>query len=116
MSFDNSGRRNATHETLIGKLFETRGGKGIENQPERLPICTALVLEKRLGLGDRPRMRLALYRHIEAAQREHGPAASRIVWRTLGRCKSKEQPGHWFSIVVTGELHEAGFWYATPDC
>lgn len=100
--------RDETRETQIGKLLETRLLEHGSRLPDKTLILTSVRLERELGVGDRPAIRRAYYRKLEALQREYGARVWKVLWRTLKRSKSARKPAQFFCVVVNDELAQLG--------
>lgn len=110
MGISQPGKRNATHETPIGKLLETRLQELTQNRGVKPPLVPAKQLERHLGVGDMPLVRRSVYRKLERLQKEHGFRVFKIVWQTLKRSQSKSDPGRWFVTVAIDELERLELW------
>lgn len=109
MSIDQTGRRDDTHDTQLSKLIETRLLDWADKPRRERPTITARKLKADLGLGDRPKIRMALYSQLEALQEEWGEPVRKIIWRVLKRSSAAREPGRWFAVVAIDELDRGGF-------
>lgn len=101
-------KRDDTHETPVFDSLRTRISE--IGQIERKPLrkLSVALLTHRFGLGDKPAVRRALYRKIEACCARVGRPASKIVWSAIHRSGGKSNPGRWFCVVVIDELQSSG--------
>lgn len=101
-------RTNATHETPIEQALRTRISEIEGKQAHRLKPVTSLELTRLYGLGENPRLRLALYAKIEQAYQAAPEPVARIVWNAVRRSKLKERAERWFCAVAIDDLQRAG--------
>jgi len=85
-------------------------GKDLTTGDEvRSPRITPERLQAVLGLGDQPRVTLALYAKLARGCFEHGYEFEKIVRTCLKACRSADKPERYFSCSVTRRLRESGF-------
>lgn len=108
MSSNNSSGRDATHETLICNHLRTRISELEDSHQINGPRINSKRLEFMLGLGDRPRIRRALYRKICRLAKKHGPRIDRLVMSVAYRAMDKQEPGRFFASVIIDELGSLG--------
>lgn len=101
-------RRDATHETPILSVLETRVREIQARHRDPIDVPTVQRLTALFGEGDHPALRRAAYRKIEATCFTYGNAACKIVWQALHRSRGKTTPDRWFLTVVLDEFDRAG--------
>ncbi len=63
-------------------------------------------LKRKFGLGDRPKVRLALYKWLAALADEHGEPVLKAISVAVGQAVSARSPGRYFSSTVVRILRE----------
>jgi len=66
-------------------------------------------LEDRLGVGDEPQLRRALYHKLLRLCDSHGISVYRHVRDCVRTATSKQDPGRWFTAAVVRRLRDIGF-------
>lgn len=89
------------HSHLVKRLKE------ISEKPcHRLRPVTMNELIRCFGLGDRPRLRKALYARLVRCFDSNEAPVARIVWKVARRAHQKDHPDRWFARVIICELEQ----------
>lgn len=65
-------------------------------------------LESKFGLGTRPDLRRALFKRLEQLVDTEGERAYIVIASAAADSAGKDNPGHYFTRVVTLRLYERG--------
>jgi hypothetical protein len=106
-----------TDDTPMHAHLRTRIAELQDKTSHQLRPVDRNELIRSFGMGDQPKLRMALYGRLEQAYQDHGAAVARVVWNTARRALKKTHPGRWFATVVLSELRSADLIdQASPDC
>jgi len=102
-------RKQANQAKALSELSEQASLRlGTDVKPRRLQIRSER-LQAVFGLGDIPRVTLALYDRLERRSQIEGPKYAEIVAVVARAAKTARNPANYFAAVVTRRLRERGF-------
>jgi len=72
-------------------------------------VDIAARLQARFGLGDRPAIRMRLYRRLEREVELHGAPVYEQIAAAAADSDTADNPGHYFARTVTIRLRDRHF-------
>ncbi len=105
----NDRQNQASKPKPLSELMEKACDRLSEGNAIRAPQVSSERLQAIFGLGDQPRLTLALYAKLERQSKIEGPEFTKIVSTVIRSARTARIPRNYFAAVVTRRLREHGF-------